>query len=268
MAADWSRLREPAPAKLVAARELAHYALYRVAQAAQANVPARPDDSHTALSWDEGLHALASQPFPGGAKAGLSFAPLELIFVHDKKARLPLSGVSAAAADEWLDLALAKAGFKPASSVKLPYEITAKPFNEKDHAQELATLGRWFAAAADALAEARGRYAAFKPGAALCWPHHFDLATLVSFDATGAKSIGIGVSPGDHYYPQPYLYVSTYPAPKDPKPEPLPCGHWHTQDFFGAVATADELLAQPDPRAALLAAIDAAFQQGRRWLHV
>jgi hypothetical protein len=39
-----------------------------------------------------------------------------------------------------------------------------------------------------------------------CWPHHFDLATLISFptretDVTGY--VGAGLSPGDEYYNEP-----------------------------------------------------------------
>ena len=94
---------------------------------------------------------------------------------------------------------------------------------------------------------------------------------LVSLDEAGesARSIGVGLSPGDETYAQPYFYVSPWPAPKNPKlPALPPGGHWHTKDFFAAVATADELLAQEDPRAALIAVIDAAFEAGRRWLDV
>ena len=56
-------------------------------------------------------------------------------------------------------------------------------------------------------------------------------------------------------------------APKDPQlPALPPAGRWHTQDFFAAVATADDLLAQADPRAALVGVIDAAFEASRGWL--
>ena len=93
---------------------------------------------------------------------------------------------------------------------------------------------------------------------------------LVRFDegaGEASRSIGIGFSPGDEYYQEPYLYVSPYPVPKNPTPPALPSGgHWHTKDFFGAVATAQEFLAPPDPRAAVLMIIDAAFGAGRRWL--
>ena len=44
-----------------------------------------------------------------------------------------------------------------------------------------------------------------------CWPHHFDIATLLTI-APG-QTIGVGLEPGDGYYDEPYWYVNQYPAP-------------------------------------------------------
>lgn len=272
MAIDWSGLRDPAPAQLVQARETAHYAVQWLARAARANLPAAPDDSHTALAWDAQLEALASAPFPNGAKVGLRLAPLELA-VHGQRRgeQLALDGRAADRVDAWLDAALAAHGLEPASQVALPYAVPARPLADS---RELAQLARWFAAAAEVLEALRVKYRDFRPGPSpvRCWPHHFDIAVLVGLeegDAESSRSIGIGCSPGDAYYAQPYAYVSPYPRPKAPQLPPLPPGgHWHTRDFFGAVATADALLAERDPRAALGEVIDAAFEAGRRWLDV
>jgi hypothetical protein len=99
-----------------------------------------------------------------------------------------------------------------------------------------------------------------------CWPHHFDLATLTTLTARDpAGYIGVGISPGDDYYDEPYLYVSVYPKP-DPATLPaLPApGHWHLRDFTGAVATAGRIVAAKDPQAAtddfLRAAVDGALK--------
>jgi hypothetical protein len=268
MAIVWTGLRIPPPASLRPAREAAHYALDRVARAARANVAPQPDDSHTALTWDTSREARMC-----AAGAGLHLAALRLLVVRGGlEERLALEGQRAKDADAWLDARLAAAGLRPASAIKLPYETPARPFHAEP-AQALA-LARWFGAASELFREVRRRYAAYRPGpgAAVVWPHHFDMAVLVRFEegaGEAAKSIGIGLSPGDHYYEQPYLYVSAYPPPKKAKaPKLPPGGHWHTKDFVGAVATADEVLAQKDPRAAALAVIDAAFAAGKGWLHV
>lgn len=269
MAFDWSGLREPAPGTLTAARGVAHCAVQWATRAARANLAPAPDDSHSALAWDAGLGALLSAPIPtranAGARVGVHLGALELFVAHDGKAELlALEGCTPRTVDDWLDLKLEALGLKGASSARLPYEIAPRALANEPG---LAALARWFAAAAEVLEEVRARHAGLRPGPVLCWPHHFDIALVVPLGGA-ERSIGIGVSPGDEYYPQPYAYVSPYPAPKAPQPPAQPPGgHWHTKDFFGAVATAEALLAQRDPRAALLAVIDAGFEAGRRWLH-
>ncbi|MEO8478415.1 MAG: hypothetical protein ABI542_02195, partial [Gemmatimonadota bacterium] len=97
-------------------------------------------------------------------------------------------------------------------------------------------LGRYFALARwalDGLAD-DARSAAPRR----VWPHHFDLGTLIPLPS-GSASIGLGLSPGDHYYDEPYLYVSRYPWP-DPFPEWAGQGHWHTTGFTSLVMTATE----------------------------
>jgi hypothetical protein len=72
------------------------------------------------------------------------------------------------------------------------------------------------------------------------------------------------MSPGDAYYPQPYFYISPWPAPPvDGLPRlPVP-GHWHTLGFVAAVATGEELLSMPEPRAGMRRFIDAAIAIAR-----
>jgi hypothetical protein len=87
-------------------------------------------------------------------------------------------------------------------------------------------MARWFEAANDILEELKSRLADIGsgPGAVRCWPHHFDIATLLSLgrgDPERAAAIGIGMSPGDAYYPQPHFYISPWPAPPaDALPRP------------------------------------------------
>ena len=103
-----------------------------------------------------------------------------------------------------------------------------------------------------------------------CWPQHFDIAFLVALEEgppESARSIGIGVSPGDGYYAQPYLYVSPYPRPDTENLPALPQGgRWHTKDFFGAVATGMDLLELSDPRKGLIAIADAAVKESLKRL--
>jgi hypothetical protein len=77
-----------------------------------------------------------------------------------------------------------------------------------------------------------------------CWPHHFDYALLMKLDAgtqENARSVGLGMSPGDQYYDQPYFYSTPWPYPKGSLP-PLPKpASWHTQEWTGAVLRASDL---------------------------
>ena len=272
MTIDWSDLRDPPPGELVAAREAAHWAVQWLAKAARANLRAEADDSHTALAWDAELGGFALA-LPEGITASLSLAPLELVLTGDGETRrLALDARRRpSATDQWFDEALSARGLKHASQEALPYDAPERP---AANPTGLEALAAWYGAAAEVLEEVRSNTASIRPGPSplRLWPHHFDLAVLVAFDEGGgeaARSIGVGLSPGDGAYAQPYAYVSPWPAPKSPKlPALPPGGHWHTQGFFAAVATGDELLAQADPRAALVAVIDAAFEAGKGWLDV
>src|SRR4029077_1103451 len=107
---------------------------------------------------------------------------------------------------------------KPAGVVTLPYSLPDHPTGGRSHelgklGRELGELSRWFGGPAEALREFAAKLAGLRPGPGpvLCWPHHFDMATLVRLDAGGdesARSVGVGVSPGDEFYAQPYVYVS------------------------------------------------------------
>jgi hypothetical protein len=69
------------------------------------------------------------------------------------------------------------------------------------------------------------------------WPHHFDMATLLYLPGHGeSMTIGIGLSPGDMNYAEPYWYVPPYPYPQVARfPELDGHGMWHTQDWVRAI---------------------------------
>jgi hypothetical protein len=86
-----------------------------------------------------------------------------------------------------------------------------------------------------------------------CWPHHFDLAILTTLKrgANPDGYLGVGLSPGDHYYDEPYFYVSVYPKPDDAQLPALPTiGHWHTYEFVAAVSPAHKIVVRDDQQAA------------------
>jgi len=252
---DWTILGAKPPVALVRARNLAHHAVQWVARAARANLEAVPDDSHTSFSWDRKRGAFMSQPLSAGdaeVRIGFKLRGFALVIVRNNRDldEFELGGRKDSSVSVWFDSALRALGLKAAGEVELPYSLPSLPVargsayhvsGESDAFEELAA---WFDAAADLLADVTAAQAGAGP--MRCWPHHFDLATVIDCGTGGngsTRSIGVGMSPGDEHYAQPYFYVS--PSPRL-KPSELPLiaepGHWHLQGFFGAVATAEDVL--------------------------
>jgi hypothetical protein len=83
-----------------------------------------------------------------------------------------------------------------------------------------------------------------------CWPHHFDIATLELLDGAAAdpkhaRSVSLGMSPGDASYAEPYWYVNPWPRPEGRPLPALPEGRWHTESWFGAALLGSQLAGLP-----------------------
>jgi hypothetical protein len=136
-------------------------------------------------------------------------------------------------------------------ALKLPgYDLPAHPVGSGGRfagelAPERAELGRWFAGAYRLLVEVSSR----EPDASevRCWPHHFDFATLLAIerDASGAatRTVGVGLSPGDERYAEPYWYVAPWPGPFEATlPSLKSGGHWHAEGFTAAILPGSEIV--------------------------
>jgi len=276
---DWSKLGRTPPTALVTARSLAHHAAQWPTRAARANLKSLSGESHSAFIWDASHAALVTEALPakgGDVRVGIRPARLELIVTRGDNVldAFQFEARTDAAAGAWIDSKLRALSLKPAGDVTLPYDLPDHPTGGRPHqlgklGRELGELSRWFAGSADVLDEF-ARLRGLRVGPVLCWPHHFDIATLVNFDegrSENPRSIGVGVSPGDEYYAQPYVYISPWPRIEGEElPDLPPPGHWHTEGFFGAVATGEEILAMKDRGRELLAFITAAFEIGREHL--
>jgi hypothetical protein len=233
----------------VEARLLAHWAAQVVAAAGATLVPAARDDSHTSLEWIEPARALAGVPLGiSGVRAALRPADLTLLVLdaaHGELETLNLGGRTLQSGLEWLSSAAARATGTVAAPLTRPmYALpdhavgAGVPFPDGDPAA-LAKLAACFSVADRLL---RG-LAATLPSASpvRCWPHHFDIATLAALDppetpSERARTIGVGLSPGDASYPGPYWYVTPWPYPVVDTPPPLAAnGAWHRAGWFGAV---------------------------------
>jgi hypothetical protein len=278
--ATWRPLAPPDPAPLAEARLQAHYAAQWLARAARAFVPRQSDDSHTSLGWDEALDGFATAPLASGARLGLRLRDLTLTLLKGEgegsASSFSVIGGGDREGGERLRALLRASGLDPAGlDAPSPYAMPAHALAEGGVyggariETYLAQIADWFANANVSIAKigeaivARGLSAS----APRCWPHHFDLATSTSFALGGGDKtayIGAGLSPGDHFYDQPYFYLSIYPAPVSHSLSPLPAlGHWHDKEFFAGIATARRIAARPNPQAEtdafLAAALSAAF---------
>lgn len=95
------------------------------------------------------------------------------------------------------------------------------------------------------------------------WPHHFDIATLITLDdgdAERARSVGVGLSPGDGGIPQPYFYVTPWPYPESKFGPKLPWnGYWHSKGWFGAVQRGEHVPDEEGARWFLRMAVNGAM---------
>jgi hypothetical protein len=268
---SWRLLRGVAPHQLTSARMQAHHATQWLARAARAYIAALPDDGHTNLGWDAAFGGLITHPQPDGAMLGLRVADLTLVLLDAAGTKpleaLALAGHRDADARDWLGPLAQRRGLDPRKlDDALPYKLPPRP--DETYAVDRDALGElaaWFGNANATLGAIRECVAARGIAAppVRCWPHHFDLDTLVTL-APG-RTTGIGFEPGDAYYDEPYFYVSIYPAPDAASLPALPAvGQWHTQHFTAAVATATSVCAATDQGVAveefLRVAVDAAIK--------
>jgi hypothetical protein len=272
---DWSALRKTDLLPLRQARMQAYFAVQWLARAARAYIPPQPDDGHTNLGWDEGFEGFITHPLENGIRIALRIRDLTLALVKDGITQsFQLNGRTEAEVRAWLGKEMQSLRLQAAAlDAALPYELPSHPlangapYHAASLAEPLSGLAAWYAGAYSALESVRRRLLmrGLPAPEVRCWPHHFDLdclTTVAKGSAGTTSTMGAGFSPGDHYYDEPYFYISLYPRPD---PALLPAldapGHWHRQDFLAAVASATEILALKDPQAETEAFLQSASDQ-------
>jgi hypothetical protein len=252
----WQAIAKIPLDELVESRLQLHYAIQLIAATGAALAEPLPDYSHTSLAWHPVLEVFvgsaiqAPQPF----QVALDPVSLTLIVLDQQSeaiASLPLPEKTMAAGLIWLQQALSQLGVDASKIVFLDYP----PDDFPDH--PLAHGASFESNQALALSELTDYYANTHPlfqaiiamtedaTATRIWPHHFDMATLIMLPGIQNGSpltVGVGLSPGDTYYNEPYWYVSPYPYPDTASLPALNSdGFWHTQHWVGAVLPASRL---------------------------
>jgi hypothetical protein len=223
---------------------------------------ASDDDAHRSLCWVSARRALATGSSSRGDQAltvNLVLEEMRLVVVRsdEEESSLELQGRTLEEARQTTQVCS-----DPHSSSPLAwpeFELPAHPVADGSpfHIDRIASarLATWFDAAEWMLAPVASREDA---SPLRCWPHHFDIATLISLPAARADgtvpTVGVGMTPGDAQYPAPYGYVSPWPPPWDKERPPLDRGHWHAEGWVGAVLPAAEWVsAGPNTAAAFFA---------------
>lgn len=251
-----------------------HWAAQIVASAGQTFAEPRADDSHRAMTWSHTHSAFVGVDFAGPYPFRVALRPRDLtVLLLDRTEQtlgaLPLMGRPRSESYEWLSLAMATYLGGPPPYIERPgYDVPAHPVQD-DRAfavsdDALATLEALYGGAAELL----GEIGSHRPEASpvRCWPHHFDIATLITLaPGTGdrpARTVGFGLAPMGGGYRSWYWYVTPWPHP-DPGtlPEPVAPGSWHTEGWTGAVLPAGVVVTTPgdDRRALVRGFLDAAI---------
>ncbi len=257
---EWETLGAVAPRELADARLQLHWAAQAASAVGKQLLPSRPDYSEQSFQWS-GTHRALVQGLVEGERPFRSAlrpsSPALLLLSDDGEIlrELPLDGRTLDEVYDWMrdevEMLLGRPLEKP---LERPGELpphpvgTGAPFSTAN-ATAFDELGRYFGNLDRLLRQTENR----NPGASpvRCWPHHFDLATLILLDpgtepetSQTSRSIGVGLSPGDGTYPEPYLYVLPWPKPEG---QDLPAlgggGRWHTEGWTGAVLKASSFTA-------------------------
>ncbi|MFB2834921.1 hypothetical protein [Floridanema evergladense] len=253
---SWQTVGNFQPEKLTESRLQLHYAVQFIAVTGAALAEPLPDYSHTSLAWNPALKMFTGVLIPAEKPFRVAVDPIALtLIVLDQQnntiAAFPLQGKTMGEALNWLKEQISKLGANP-DKIALP------SYPQEDFPDHPVAHGAAFdATEQSALQELTNYYgntnqilqeliaANGETFPIYTWPHHFDMAALILLPGTKngeQMSIGIGLSPGDTNYEEPYWYVTPYPFSET---ENLPNldgdGFWHTQHWVGAVLRASQL---------------------------
>lgn len=247
----WQPVRPEEAARLTASRLQLHHAAQFGAAAGISFLQHLPNDSHTNLEWVPALGGLFSRVVPARTAFRVGVRPVKLavlIVTEENRpiAEYQLHGRTITEAKDWI-----RSQIKPLGADGSRYTLTRHyeiprhdvAIGESFDASEpsrFEELSKWFANGAALLGSLTRT--ALAGSEIRCWPHHFDIGTLI--EVAPGRTIGVGMEPGDHYYDEPYFYVNMSPEPAASRTRARPLwgsGAWHTHEWVGAVLCGSRL---------------------------
>ena len=277
---SWQKIGNINPQSLTETRLQLHYAIQFMAAVGNFLTEPQPDYSHASLTWNSELKVFVSglvnteQPFQVALEP-ISLTSLVLDAQGNKLAEFSLPQKTLDDGMNWLKQTIAPLGADIAQLIFVTYpeDFPDSPltrgatFQDGDEAQR-QELTAYFANTNSILQAVAVNTEGASP--VRIWPHHFDIATLISLpdiQKDESVSIGVGMSPGDGSYDQPYWYVTPWPYP-DPAnlTELAGGGTWHTEGWVGAILTASQLIKDDKQQNQLTAFLDSAISAARALL--
>ena len=260
MTTAWETLGRVPLERLADARLQLHWAAQAASAVGKQLLDHQPDSSEQSFVWRDGPRALVQGAVPGPLpfRSGLRPARPALVLLDEGDRSIRehlLDSHTLEEAYAWLEGEirghLGRRLERPLerSGEEIPPHPVASGarFSAAD-SEAFEEMGRWFFNAHHFLSAV----AASNPGASpvRCWPHHFDIATRIALDPEGdaetARSINVGLSPGDAARAEPYFYATPWPHPQGkPFPELDGGGFWNTEGWTGAVLPASDLVRSP-----------------------
>lgn len=269
----WKKLKGIDLSVLRDNRKSLHHAVQLVGAVPRNLLPHDPTDGTASLQWNTSLNSLESIPVtnPVGLQIAVGFR-FKTFFLYMSSTGtqidwFDMKGKSANEGLYWIKEKLEKLLFPfEEISFNLPYKIenfnTIRPLGASE--QALKEYAKLYRNSHRTLAKMAPKWE--NAYDVRCWPHHFDLATLVPIktdkDGEILESIGIGFSPGDEGIDEPYLYVNVWPKIEADllSKHDLQIGQWNSEAWCGAVLTYSELLQASDQQTSFVGFIESATQ--------
>ncbi len=255
MAALWKPTNFQDFEQLSHAREQLHQAIQIVAAVGRTYKPKVKDDQYANFQWNIRREMLQGQVVEGDVEisAALDLKTLSIHLLNatsETISSFELDGKTQKQSLIWLEEQLLKLGLDGNSlTIQLPYEIPEYPTAKGKPYQVVSIepfeeLSNYFSNSnliIQSIVVSESNASDIS-----CWPHHFDIASLITLDDTGdsetSTSIGIGMSPGDAGYNEPYYYLTPWPYPNVADlPVINGLGKWHTEGWVGGVFKASDL---------------------------
>ena len=220
-----------------------HWAVQLLARFGDAHIPARADFGHSALTWDPVRRWLRTEEDDRGQR--LAFDPVAFTY-HLSTAGEPLFELRGATLNEaltWLSSYPGAGVGLEIGEPDIPPHAVSSGGRFDPNVEDLRSLADLFHRAHRTLIAVRQAHPHASP--VRCWPHHLDIAVLIPLDGPDsdpekARSVGVGMTPGDATFTEPYWYVTPWPYPAVSELPPLPSGGtWHTDGWIGAVLDGD-----------------------------